>query len=657
MSAKSKTAILAIGDAVEPPMRRRRAVLSLVVFAAMAGLALGSARGPALAAEPSQPAAVTAYPGGTWEPGPAKYGAAVIDDLPVTMNDGVVLRASVAYPTDPATGQRATGQFPVVIEHTPYVTLGKPVVPNAFLTQHGYIYVVVRARGTGASGGDVAFFSDRDGQDGKAIVDWAAHRLDGSDGRIALLGCSYPGGLALADAAALGPNSPVKAIVAACVGMSQLNRESLMSAGLMTTGFWFYTANGPALWGNAPASVKFLDQFSKDVLAGGQRAYEGAFWKDAGSLQIADKVGRSGIPILFWSGWRDIVDLGAIRAYAALQNGYTNRPIDGPMVVGQPTTPRYQIIMGDWQHASGLDAGIYLEWLDTWLKGVDSGIQKTGTPMHLYEPGTNRWVNLSGYPAVADYTSWRLDAASALSAAGPQNAGGDTLKWGDPAQHGSKLDFTTPPLADGATLAGPISATIYASSSNTNLELIAQLFDDAPDGLATLVSKGAMLGSQRELDQAKSWTDARGAIVWPWPSLQRDDYLTPGEIYRFDIGLLPRQWAVNPGHRLRLELTTQAPADVCPPTGLPSSLGTDPCRLTAPQQATLPGGVYRIIYGPSWPSALHLPQTTWKAFAEARAGVPPTAWNENQRSFEKTEVTLPLDWGHEQSARDEVERD
>lgn len=58
--------------------------------------------------------AQTAYPG------PARYGAVVADDVTITMDNGVVLEASIAYPTDKATDQRAPGRFPVPIEHSPY---------------------------------------------------------------------------------------------------------------------------------------------------------------------------------------------------------------------------------------------------------------------------------------------------------------------------------------------------------------------------------------------------------------------------------------------------------------------------------------------------------------------------------------------------------
>ncbi len=560
------------------------------------------------------------------------------------MDDGIVLRASIAYPTDPATGRRAEGRFPVVIEHTPYVKLGQPVVPNTYLTEHGYIYVVARARGTGASGGEVAFFSQRDGLDGKDLVDWAAHRLDGSDGRIALLGCSYPGGLALNTAARLGPDSPVKAIVAACVGLGQLNRESLMNSGLMTTGFWNYTVYGLKFWGDTPAGHRFVDRFRREILAGGDMAYDRTFWRKRTPVDSAAEIQRSGIPVLLWTGWRDIVEVGALRAYTGLQNAYAQRPVSDSMAADQPVTPRYQIIVGDWEHASGLDAGVYLEWLETWLKGVDTGLQNTRAPMHVYEAGSGRWVNLARFPPVADYTTWRLGLAGVLLSAPAAGGGKDTLVWGDPAQPESKLVYTTPPLADGATLAGPISATIYASSSNTNLVLLAHLYDVAPDGSVTRISNGALVGSLRALDKAKSWHDRKGTIIWPWPKLERDDYLRPGRPYRLDVALRPRQWGLSPGHRLRLELTTQSPRDVCPIAGVPPRNEPDPCGLTAPQERSVPGGTYTILYGAKWPSAINLPQLPFNAFPAVADGNTATGWNEHDRYVEPGKFSLPTDW-------------
>jgi predicted acyl esterase len=575
------------------------------------------------------------------------YGSMIVDDIPVPMDDGIVLKASVAFPTDPATGQRASGSFPVVIEHTPYLKLGQPVVPNTYLTRHGYIYAVVRARGMGSSGGDVAFFTPREGLDGKSIVDWAAHHLEGSDGRVALIGCSYPAGIALADAAFVGRASPLKTVIAACNGLNVINREGWIVGGLMTTDFLSFTAHGAGLMGGTPAAVKFFHQLATDLPEGKDPAYDQVFWRDRLPLRWAQNIVDNGIPILLWSGWQDHLESGALRTEVAFQNAFEHRPLFAPMTGEQVPTPRYQVIIGNWGHAAGLDAGIYLEWLETWLRGVDTGLQKTRTPLHLFEPGTNRWVNLDRYPVVANYTPWYLRAAGILGEEMPKNRGAQLLIWGDGTAPDGTLRFTTPPLSDGATLAGPIGATIYAASSNKNLEMIARLYDVSGDGSAQQISMGAVLGSQRLQDPDKSWSDQQGRSIWAWPTQKSDSYLTPNKIYRFDVALAPRQWGVERGHQLRLELTTQSPANVCPLQGSLKGNGTDPCGLTVPQKATVPGGHYTVLFGPQHPSALNLPQLPFNAFPSARAGTPPSSWSENQRKLETRDLTLPLDWGNE----------
>jgi uncharacterized protein len=132
----------------------------------------------ALTVSAVQVAAQTAYPGSVWQPGPAEYGSSIVQNETVTMEDGVALATIVAYPTDLSTGQRAEGRFPVIVEFTPYVRLGAPIAPNTYFTERGYIYAVVRPRGTGGSEGEVQQFSSRDGKDGVTIVHWAAKQLE-----------------------------------------------------------------------------------------------------------------------------------------------------------------------------------------------------------------------------------------------------------------------------------------------------------------------------------------------------------------------------------------------------------------------------------------------------------------------------------------------
>lgn len=620
------------------------ALLALACVSSLIAAPLRSVAGPASGTS-------VLYPGGKWSPGPARFGVEVVEDVPVTMDDGVVLNASIAYPTDLASGRRARGPFPVVVEHMPYVQFAVPVKVNPFFAEHGYISVQVRARGLGKSGGEVQFLSPREGLDGKAIIEWAAHRLEGSDGRVGLIGCSWPGAIAMTGAAAVGPGSPLKAAVAACSGMENMHRQSWLNVGLPTMSFWQFAERGPQLTGNSAAGQRFFKRFADSILSGGDMAHDADYWRDRGRATLARRIVDNGVPMLLWAGWGDVLETGTVRAYVALQNAHAQRPLESPMEPGQRVTPRYQLIMGGWDHGQGLDMGVFLQWMDTWVKGVDTGIQDTPTPMHVFEPGSDRWLNLTGYPVVEQNTRWNLGAQGQLRPASSDvPAGRDELRYGEPGTPGAKLTYTSAPLAQGATIAGPMSVTLHASSSNTNLVFIARLYDVAPDGSAVLISRGASLGSQHRLDEAKSWRDATGTFTWPWPLLARDEYLTPNRNYRFDLALAPRQWGLRPGHRLRLELTTQTPADRCPATGLPPLNDSDPCRLTQPQERTVPGGVYAIGLGGATPSTLNLPLLPYQHFPAVRAAVLSYPWNEGQRAVggpHAEPFALPLDWGGE----------
>ena len=608
-------------------------------FGAIAGILAATVMGMAAptAVAPAKP--VTSYPGGLWEPGLPRFAKLVVDHVKLAMNDGVVLDASVIYPADPETGRRAAGHFPVVIEDTPYTdetippTVGGGAA-NGYYATYGYISVRFHSRGTGASGGVHGFWSPREAKDGAAMVNWAAHDLDGSDGRVALVGCSFAGGHALGDAAAVGPGSPLKAVVAACIALDSINRHDILVSGVATQDLGFFY-NAPARSMSAsPATLAFYERFGGDILRGGDTAYARDFWNDRLSTSLAKKIVENDVPVLLWIGWQDPVGIGAQRTYSALQNAYARRSLYAPMGVGQQASPKYQLIVGDWKHAQGLDNGIILQWLETWVKGVDTGIGRTSTPMHLYEVQTKRWINASRFPMTDRYTAWHIAEGGTLQMSAGTGRGADRLVWGDPAAPDGTLTYTSPPLARGATIAGPIAATLYARSSNRNLQLIAMLYDVAPDGTAAKLTQGAMIGSLRELDPAKSWSDSTGKPVWPWQTLNNDSYLTAEQVYRFDIHLEPRQWGILPRHRVRLQLTTQPEAGSCPGPR-EKAPGNAPCYLTAVQKRTVPAAVYTLVYGPLTPSQIDLPQLPLGAFAEAACKVTPTSEG----------FCMPSDWG------------
>jgi hypothetical protein len=130
------------------------------------------------------------------------------------------------------------------------------------------------------------------------------------------------------------------------------------------------------------------------------------------------------------------------------------------------------------------------------------------------------------------------------------------------------------------------------------------------------------------LDEDKTWHDTAGKLIYPYTSQERDEYLTPGEVYQFDIGFFPRLWSIAPGHALQLKLTTQMPQAFCDA----AYFGSEPCLLTKPQTRTLPGGEYGIERG-----FVNLPLLPRGFFATAASAPTPTSDG----------VSLPLDWGAE----------
>jgi len=579
------------------------AALALVAFAGLLGCSDSSQSGMP----------PTEYPGGTWSPPEPTFGTLLETDVEIPVSDGVVLVGDVNYPADLETGARADGSFPVLLTQNPY---GGTVAASAgsFFVTRGYIFAGIDVRGTSRSGGGMQefLFTPRAADDGAELVQWAT-TLDGANGDVGLWGCSFLGINQLETATRLGPDSPVKAMIPECLSGDSY-RDTLYDNGIPgpTATVW------PGTW--------------PDAVAGGDFGFYRDYWRAQDRVARAPDIAATGIPALLWAGWREGGSVGALELYSALQNLHAGRSATAPMSADQPITGRYQVILGDWTHAGGLDRGIELQWYDTWIKGIDTGLPTgTRTPLHLQELGSGRWINASAYPIVDAYTQLFLTPSGTLSpSAGP--TGEDSLTWVPPEEASGSLDYVSEPFVDGAMLAGPIAVQLEISSSNTNAQLLTELLDVDPDGTTVGISHASVLGSRRALDPAKSWVDQNDLSIRPYLALDADDPLVPGELTRLDVPLQPTVWSIEPGHRLMLRVSTRPRPEECifeigrPPWG---------CHLTQPMLETLPGGVYTIHYGGTPGSALRLPLLAHGDLPTARSIMPPTA---------QGEATLPGDW-------------
>lgn len=536
------------------------------------------------------------WPGGKWSPASASYGATLQRNVSIKMSDGVILKADISYPTDLRTGERAAGKFPVLLTQQPYVS-ANPKFGDYFV-KHGYIYVTAYVRGTTKSGGDFLFFSDRDAQDGVELVNWASQELPGSSGILGLHGNSYMALTQFFTAANLVNGSPVKAMSASCMG-AEFYRETYFSGGIPTQTLNFQKVAGKSM-GSTSSGDAGLANYA-EISAGGEKAYDREFWKKRTVGNLVPKVVAANIPILLWSSNEDIYAQSSMELYSYLQNAYGKQPVYGKMPDNLRPSGRYQIVINQGTHCMNQNQRIHLAWFETWLKGIKTNMANTNMPIHVHEMGSDRWLNTSHYPTNANYTRFYLDVAGKLSTEVPASTGLENLAWAQPSPS-STVQYETPVFPAGATIAGAISASIQASSTTNNLQLIATLKQVSKDGTEINLTSGAVLGSMSELDSDRSWYDSNGVPVRPYGKYDMDRNIPAGTIKNYDFVISPRYVQMEPGSKLRVVFTTQTPTEKCTPV-----LGTDPCFPTATQTASLNGSVVTIHHGPSNKSSINLP--------------------------------------------------
>jgi len=388
---------------------------------------------------------------------------------------------------------------------------------------------------------------------------------------------------------------------------------------------------------------------TENILAGGPEAYDGSYWQARNPENVLARIAANHIPAYMVGGEFDIFQNGEPLNYAELQNAWAGRGTTGPMQPGQRTTGRYQLIVGPWEHINGSSVNVdplELEWFDTWLKGERTGMARTPTPLHYYDLGSGRFDETSTYPFTGA-TPRRLyfgaggtltpsaPAAGATSGSSPipglpaptlPTGQSDTVVWSPtgvpcgrpidqwamgglsipagsagflapcatddrPSQAGPwTTSYTTAPFAHAQTLAGPITATVYASATTSETQLVAELEEVTPDGTSYPVTEGALLGSLRAVNTSRSWS-AGGVTVLPYhPYTQASAKpVTPGQMTEYQIQIFPTLDTIAPGDSLRLTLSTADTPHLTPlPTQLPN----------------LVGGVYTISRSAAAPSSL-----------------------------------------------------
>ena len=99
------------------------------------------------------------------------------------------------------------------------------------------------------------------------------------------------------------------------------------------------------------------------------------------------------------------------------------------------------------------------------------------------------------------------------------------------------LVYTTPPFEQDLEVTGPITVTLFASSSARDTDFTGKLVDVLPDGYARNLTEGIIRARYRE-------------------GMDRQRLLTPGEVNEYKIDLWATSNVFKAGHCLRVEISS-----------------------------------------------------------------------------------------------------
>jgi putative CocE/NonD family hydrolase len=484
----------------------------------------------------------------------------------------------------PESGEPAAGPFPVLLSVTPYGKKAPPPAaqigggPTPFLIKRGYIEVMVDVRGTGASAGSFEMFGPRQAQDGAELVKWAS-TLPNANGRVGMFGVSYLAINQLFTAAAVGPDSPLKAIfpvmaardfyrdAAGMGGVPHLRTVRAYGAiyrllNVVNPTLELIARGGhqrPRSGGFAAVRQRGHNQreyfrpLIAQAMAGGDAAYDGPVWDAMRPGDVLSEIVANGVAVFLFGGWHDAFQRGVPLNYAGLQNAFAGRPDDAPMQPGQPVSDRVRLLMGPWYHVSDYDGlhlnALQLRWFDYWLKD-EAEAAISGSPFVFQAIGSSQWFQAREYPLpeatptrfylsqsgrlTTDCSSDESVATISYVARGAMS-GRSLEQWSlgmssfIATQRGRRirydldnrrlqrgaLTYTTERFSAPTLVAGPITLTVHAAANTTETLWVAHLDDVAPDGTSRPLTQGALLGSHRALDPDRTWYLPDGTVLRP----------------------------------------------------------------------------------------------------------------------------------------------
>ncbi|MDC0971251.1 CocE/NonD family hydrolase [Alphaproteobacteria bacterium] len=505
----------------------------------------------------------------------------VIDwDVPIEMDDGVVLRADIYRPIK-------EGKYPVILSYGPYgkylhfedgyetcwniMCKNQPDVPAGSTNKYQnwevvdpekwvpdeYAVVRVDSRGCGRSPGYVDLWSLREAQDQGLCVTWAS-KQSWSNGKVGINGISYYA-MNQYQTAALQPEG--LAAICAWEGAADFYRDMSHHGGIL------------CLFGK-----NWYDMQVKSVQYGvGENGYQSRMngdWVSGPETLTSEELGSNRCDFD-----KDLYENDLVTTeYFQSRNPDWDK-VEVPMLTssnwgGQGLHPRGNFeaytqaaSKNKWLEVHGkehwtefyTDYGINIQKLffAHFLKGENNGWdERPRVQLQVRHPG-EKFVERFEQDWPLPSTNWSKFYLNyenmTLDETAPSNS--QTISY-DPM--GDGVTLTTKPLEEEMEVTGPMAAKLFVSSESADADLFLVVRAFYPDFKEvvfkgaldphTPIAQGWLRASHRKLDDALTRPDR------PYHTHDEKQPLNPGEIYELDIEIWPSCISLPKGFRIALSV-------------------------------------------------------------------------------------------------------
>jgi putative CocE/NonD family hydrolase len=522
----------------------------------------------------------------------------------IPARDGVRLNTSICEPA----GQHEA--LPFLIMRTPYSVAADTMVrPDyRFLAADGYIFVFQDIRGRfGSAGAFVMNHPLRDRGDPNGIdettdtydtVEWLLHNVAPNNGRVGVLGVSYPGWLATM--AGIDPHPAVKAISPQAPMTDTWMGDDFFHQGAFRLSYGFEYAGSMELSSDmsVPLPIDTWDTYDWYRRLGPlsnvdakyfhgkvptwsafvtHPAYDG-YWKSRATQRVLDK---PKVPTLTVGGWWDQEDrYGPLATYRALERGDSsgqNFLVMGPWNHGGWRNPARRMSVVDPGTQDAYLKDVEATWFAYYLKDKGTSTQPEAL---LFDAGTKQWRSFETWPPRERSTpkSLYLHQGGLLSFDPPAPGEAPFDQYvSDPAHpvpyrarpveqtydpRGSHwrtwetedqrfvegrpdvMTWVSQPLAEDMLIAGDVTAKIVASTTGRDADWAVKLIDVFPDSVPEEWSQGGyQLMVAHEIMRGRY----RKSFSAPAP-------LQPNTPLDFTVDLHQQSYTFRKGHRLMVQI-------------------------------------------------------------------------------------------------------